>query len=93
LRPPEGTGLTSWRFSSRKVPTGAERKWSRATISDPRVRALADRIIEAQVIEIEEMRLLLSDIQNVGEQGNQPLPPRPAELSAEMSDKARMILD
>ncbi|HUE89441.1 MAG TPA: DUF305 domain-containing protein, partial [Vicinamibacterales bacterium] len=34
----------------------------KASISDPRVRELADKIIEAQVQEIAEMKLLLDDI-------------------------------
>ena len=63
---------------------------SRADISDPRVRALADRIIEAQVREIEEMKLLLDDIEANGEQGDgQALPPRPATLTPEMQAQAR----
>ncbi len=36
----------------------------RAHISDPRVRDLADRIIEAQRKEIGEMKALIADIQN-----------------------------
>lgn len=36
----------------------------RAQISDPRVRNLADQIIEAQRREISEMELLINDIQN-----------------------------
>jgi hypothetical protein len=36
----------------------------RANISDPRVRKLADEIIESQRREIEEMRSLISDLQN-----------------------------
>ena len=36
----------------------------RAHISDPRVRKLADEIIEAQVREIGEMKTLIADLQN-----------------------------
>jgi uncharacterized protein (DUF305 family) len=36
----------------------------RAHISDPRVRALADRIIEAQRKEIDEMKALIKDLEN-----------------------------
>lgn len=35
----------------------------RAEISDPRVRKLADQIIEAQVREIEEMKALIADLE------------------------------
>lgn len=35
---------------------------SRANISDPRVRKLADDIIEAQKLEIEEMKALIADL-------------------------------
>ena len=36
----------------------------RAEISDPRVRELADGIIEAQLREIEEMKALIADLEN-----------------------------
>jgi uncharacterized protein (DUF305 family) len=36
----------------------------RAQISDPRVRALADAIIEAQRKEIGEMKALIQDLEN-----------------------------
>ncbi len=36
----------------------------RAHISDPRVRALADSIIEAQLKEIDEMKALIKDLEN-----------------------------
>ena len=39
---------------------------SRADISDPRVRALADDIIEAQRKEIEEMKRLIADLEAAG---------------------------
>jgi Domain of unknown function (DUF305) len=61
----------------------------RASISDPRVRDLADQIIEAQVREIEEMRLLLDDIAVNGERGAAALPPRSADLTPEMAEAAR----
>ncbi|MEL7729482.1 DUF305 domain-containing protein [Citromicrobium bathyomarinum] len=62
----------------------------RAQISDPRVRELADSIIEAQVKEIAQMELLLEDIEENGEQGTgEPLPPRSAELTDELLRKAR----
>lgn len=65
----------------------------RASISDPRVRELADEIIEAQVREIEEMRLLLMDIEANGERGEAELPPRSAELTPELADEARQVLE
>ena len=62
----------------------------RAEISDPRVRKLADAIIEAQVKEIAEMKLLLEDIEVNGEMGdNTPLPPRKAELTPELLEEAK----
>ncbi len=36
----------------------------RAQITDPRVKELANRIIEAQHKEIEEMKALIKDLQN-----------------------------
>ncbi|MBB3764933.1 DUF305 domain-containing protein [Sphingomicrobium lutaoense] len=63
-------------------------------ISDPRVRKLADEIIEAQVREIAEMKLLLEDIERNGKQGDgTALPPVPAELTPELYDKARERLE
>jgi uncharacterized membrane protein len=41
----------------------------KANISDPRVRALADGIIESQVREIAEMKSLIEEISHNGEQG------------------------
>lgn len=56
----------------------------KASISDPRVRELANGIIESQVREIAEMKLLLADIERHGERGGSPLPPRSAEITADM---------
>lgn len=56
----------------------------RATISDPRVRELADQIIESQVQEIAQMKLLLEDIDRNGERGTAALPARSADLTPEM---------
>ncbi len=56
----------------------------KASISDPRVRELADEIIGAQVLEIEAMKQLIQDIEENGEQGTEPLPPRSTEITDEM---------
>ena len=56
----------------------------KASISDPRVRMLADGIIESQVREIAEMKLLIGDIGQNGERGARALPPRTAEVTPSM---------
>ncbi|MFO7954984.1 DUF305 domain-containing protein [Thioalkalivibrio sp.] len=56
----------------------------KASIRDPRVRELADQIIEAQVREIALMNRLLEDIARNGERGEAKLPPRSTEMSPEM---------
>jgi hypothetical protein len=61
----------------------------KAEISDPRVRRLADQIIESQVREIAEMKLLLEDIEQNGERSAEPLPPRPATVTPDMLPKIR----
>ena len=53
----------------------------KASISDPRVRELADEIIESQVREIAEMKLLLDDIARNSERGEGKLPPRSTEIT------------
>lgn len=52
----------------------------KAGLSDPRVRALADRIIESQMVEIAEMKLLIADIERNGARGERPLPAVPAAI-------------
>ena len=64
----------------------------KATISDPRVRKLADQIIESQVREIAEMKLLIHDIDRNGERGTTALPPRSATLTPELEREAREAL-
>lgn len=59
----------------------------RASISDPRVRKLADEIIAAQVREIAEMKRLLEDIDQNGERGEGTLLPRSTDLTPEMRRK------
>ena len=61
---------------------------SRAHIADPRVRKLADGIIEAQVREIAEMKMLIADIERSGPRGAEPLPSRTTALTPEMKRRA-----
>lgn len=63
---------------------------TQANISDPRVRELADAIIEAQVREIAQMEMLIADIEANGEHGDgQPIAPRSAELTPQLEAEAR----
>ncbi len=67
---------------------------SRAEITDPRVRKLADSIIEAQVKEIAEMKMLIEDIEANGEMGDgAPLPARTTDLTPELLKKAEKSLE
>ena len=61
----------------------------KAAITDPRVRRLADGIIESQVREIAEMQLLIEDIDREGKRGTERLPARSAQLTPEMEAEAR----
>lgn len=65
----------------------------KAQINDPRVRELADDIIEAQVLEIEAMKQLISDIQANGERGEKSLPPRSTEITSEMRSEIEKIVN
>jgi hypothetical protein len=60
----------------------------RADIRDPRVRRLADQIIESQVREIVEMELLLDDIAENGRRGTTRLPARSTEMTPAMKREA-----
>ena len=61
----------------------------KASIEDPRVRKLADQIIESQVREIGVMKLLIEDISRNGERGTGELPARSAAVTAEMEARIR----
>lgn len=65
----------------------------RSSISDPRVRELADAIIAAQVREIAEMKALIQDIERNGERGSVELPARPAEITPDMLPKIREAVE
>ena len=61
----------------------------KATITDPRVRRLADGIIESQVREIAEMKLLIEDIDREGRRGTNKLPARSAQVTPDMEPEIR----
>jgi hypothetical protein len=61
----------------------------KASISDPRVRKLADGIIESQVRELAEMKLLIEDINHRGTRGRDELPARAAQLTPDMEAQIR----
>ncbi|MCB5423672.1 DUF305 domain-containing protein [Altererythrobacter sp. CC-YST694] len=67
---------------------------ARAEITDPRVRKLADSIIEAQVKEIAEMKMLIEDIETNGEMGDgTPLPARTTDLTPELLQEAEKAVE
>jgi uncharacterized protein (DUF305 family) len=61
----------------------------KASISDPRVRRLADEIIESQVREIAVMKLLIDDIAQHGERGTTELPARSVAVTPGMELEIR----
>jgi hypothetical protein len=65
----------------------------KANISDPRVRDLADEIIEAQVREIEIMKILIDDISRNGERGETRLPARSANVHPDMESQIREAVE
>lgn len=65
---------------------------SQAQIHDPRVRKLADGIIEAQVKEIAEMKMLIDDIDRKGRRGNSKLLARPATMTPATTAEAQAAI-
>ena len=65
----------------------------KAEIRDPRVRELADKIIESQIREIEQMKLLLDDIEKNGRRGDRVLPARTAEVTPDMMPEIREVVE
>lgn len=65
----------------------------KSSISDPRVRELADEIIASQVREIAEMKALIEEIERNGERGDTPLPARAAEVTPDMLPKIRNAVE
>lgn len=88
------SGVGDVRFMTAMIPhhSIALNNARKAHISDTRVRKLADKIVESQVREIREMKLLLADIERNGERGDTPRPALPAEVTAEMEAQAREAL-
>jgi hypothetical protein len=64
----------------------------KATICDPRVRKLADGIIESQVREIAEMKLLIEDISRNGNREQVDLPATTAAITPEMQRRIAEVV-
>ncbi|BDI61977.1 DUF305 domain-containing protein [Qipengyuania nanhaisediminis] len=89
-RSQESVGDEAWMKAMIPHHSIAIQTSSYAEISDPRVRELADEIIEAQLREIAEMEMLLEDIENNGELGTgEPIEPVPAVLTPELLEEAK----
>lgn len=65
----------------------------KASISDSRVRQLADEIIASQIREIAEMKILIDDLERNGERGSIALPARSAEVTPDMLPKIREAVE
>lgn len=61
----------------------------KSSISDPRVRDLADQIIKSQAREISEMQRLIDDIEQNGERGSTELPAASTEVTLDMQRQIR----
>ena len=82
----EDTGFMKAMIPHHSIAINNARK---ASISDPRVRKLADGIIESQVREIAEMQLLIDDIARNGERGTVELSARAADVTPDMEREIR----
>jgi hypothetical protein len=65
----------------------------KASISDPRVRELADEIIRSQILEIEAMKRLIEDIEQNGERGASELPARSTAITTDMESEIREAVE
>ncbi|MFN4141752.1 MAG: DUF305 domain-containing protein [Aestuariivirga sp.] len=63
----------------------------KATLRDPRVRRLADGIIESQMVEITAMKLLLSGMEGDLRRDGDPLPPIGTDVTPEMMARAQSM--
>lgn len=76
VRSQETVGDVSWMKAMIPHHSIAIMTSRRAEISDPRVRKLANDIIEAQLREIDEMERLIADIETNGDAPGEPAPVR-----------------
>lgn len=76
VRSQETVGDVSWMKAMIPHHSIAILTSRRADISDPRVRTLANDIIDAQLREIDEMERLIADIESKGDAPGEPAPIR-----------------